>query len=100
MTPDLLVDTALMRQAAQLLDDAAVVFEGGTACMVFRCPLTDSSLGTSALAREVAGAAARRVQHGVDAARMLAAVAAETGAKLRVAAGTFDAAELSGSGPR
>lgn len=100
MTIDLSVDTALLRQAADLLEDAAAAFDGGAACVVYRCPLTDSSLGSSALAREVVSAAARRVEQGVEATRMLAAAATDTGVKLRIAADTFDAAEMSGSGPR
>lgn len=100
MTTELQVDTAVIRQAAQVVDEAAAAFDGGAACAVYRCPLNDSSLGSSALAREVAGAASRRVQHAIDATRLLARSASATAVNLRAVASAFEAAEASGFGPR
>jgi hypothetical protein len=100
MATDLAVDTSLIRLAAQAVDEAAAAFDGGAACAVFRCPLVDGSLGSSALAREVAGAAARRVQQAIDATQLLARTASATAADLRAVASTFEAAEASGFGPR
>jgi len=94
MTMELMVDTALIRQAAGVLQDAASTLDPGCA-PVWDCPLTDGSLGRSAVAREVAGAAARRVLQACAAARSLAAQVGETAASLRNSASAFDAAESS-----
>ena len=103
MTVDLTVETTLIRQAADVLDDASAAFDSGAACEVFRCPLTDGSLGSSALAREVVGAASRRVTQATEAARRLSILAADAAGKLRTAAGAFEAAEtaaIAADGPR
>ena len=94
MTPVLKVDTALIRQAAGVLQDAASALDPGCE-PVWDCPLTDESLGRSAVAREVAGAAARRVLQACAATRSLAAQVSETAASLRNSAHAFDAAESS-----
>ena len=98
MTSDLAVDTALIRHAAQLLDEAAEAFTGGSSSAESECPLTDSSLGSTAVAREVAGAARRRVLHAIDAATTLAQAAGATATGLRRAAGAFDIAEAAAAG--
>jgi len=100
MTSDLAVETDLIRQCADVLDDASSAFDPG--CEVaWGCPLTDESLGRSAVAREVAGAAARRVLQACAATRSLTSLTAETAGNLRAAAAAFDAAESSIiTGPR
>lgn len=91
MTVDLAVETALIRQAADVMDDAASAFDPGRSA--WDCGLTDDSLGSSAVAREVAGAAARRLRQAGEAARSLAVLAEDAAGKLRTAAAAFDAAE-------
>lgn len=100
MTSELAVDTALIRHAAELLDEAADAFGPGAGLADAECPLTDNSLGSTALAREVAGAARRRVRQGIDSAAMLARSAAETAAGLRRAANTFEIVESAAAGGR
>ncbi len=98
---DLAVDTALLRRAAELLDDAVAAFRGGGSCEVFRCPLSDTSLGDSAAGREVVAAAARRVAGAVDGAGALALRVATAAEKLRATAQHFDLAEADAiPGPR
>ena len=94
MTPELMVDTALIRQAADVLQDAVSALDPGCE-PIGDCPLTDDSLGRSAVAREVAGAAARRVLQACAAARLLAAQVGDTATSLRNSASAFDAAESS-----
>ena len=92
MTVDLAVQTPLIRQAADVLDDASFDFVGSM-CDVFPSPLTDASLGASAVAREVVDAASRRVRHAAEAARRLSELATDTAEKLRLAATAFEDAE-------
>jgi hypothetical protein len=92
MSADLTVETDLIRQAAAVLEDASTSFTaGGQASMC--SPLHDGSLGPSAVAREVAGAASRRVEQTLEAARLLAERATQTADRLRAAAAAFEAAE-------
>ncbi len=101
MTTDLTVDTALIRRAAAMLDDAAHAYRGQDSGEVLRCPLTDTSLGSSAAGREVVDAAARRVIEAVDGARALALRVEAAAEKLRSSAQGFDDTEGSvGRGPR
>lgn len=95
MPVDLEVDTDLLRQAAAVLDDAAAIATG-SAPVVIAYPLTDTSLGNSAVAREVVGAAGRRVAQAIEAIALLAAMAADGAGKLRSAAIAFDNAEAAG----
>jgi hypothetical protein len=98
MGTDLAVETALIRQAAQVLDDAWLSFStGGQATMC--SPLHDGSLGSSAVAREVAGAASRRVEQAVQAAALLADRTRETANGLRTVAAAFDDVESSAIAP-
>ncbi len=98
MSTDLAVDTALIRQAADLLDQASSTFvAGGQASICSR--LSDGSLGPSAAAREVVSAASRRVEQALEAARLLADRASETSGRLRAAATAFEAAESSAIAP-
>ena len=97
MSADLTVQTPLIRQAADELDDAAGAFRNGLGETT--CPLTDSSLGSSALAREVVAAAARRVVQTTEAGTLLAGQVGETAARLRAAAAAFEAAESAAIAP-
>ena len=99
MTVDLSVETTLIRQAAEVLNDASSVLAPGPAGDVWRGALADNSLGNSALGREVVAAANRRVPQAVEAAGRLAGVVAETADKLRTVAAAFEAAESSTIGP-
>ena len=92
MAADLTVETDLIRRSADVLDEASVAFDPGCEPS-WECPLTDGSLGTSAVAREVAGSAARRVLQACAAARSLSTLAAEAAGGLRITAAAFDAAE-------
>lgn len=92
MTVDLTVETSLIRQAADVLDDASTVLAPATVGDL-SCPLVDGSLGYSAVGREVVGAAARRVIQATDAARRLAELVNDAAIKLRTAAAAFEAAE-------
>ena len=96
---DLEVETALLRQAADVVDDAATAFAGDGMNGAFRYPLTNHSLGHSAAAREVVEAASRRVQHATKAARQLAELALDMAARLRVVATAFETAENSAIAP-
>lgn len=91
MTTELLVETELIRQAAEVLQEASMALEPGGA--LGDCPLSDASLGRSAVAREVAGAAARRVLQACDAARLLAGLVGDGAAALRRTADAFDLAD-------
>ncbi|MEP6562932.1 MAG: hypothetical protein ABJD68_17870 [Nakamurella sp.] len=93
MAVDLAVETDLLRQAADLLDDASAIFDGRTSPALPGCPLTDSSLGNSAVAREVVGAARRRVSQAIEAAVLLAAAATDGAGRLRGTAMAFDNTE-------
>jgi hypothetical protein len=98
MSTDLAVQTALIRQAADVLEDASTTFAAGG--LASSCPLLhDGSLGPSAAAREVAGAASRRVEQALEVARLLADHASQTSARLRAAAAAFEAAESSAMAP-
>lgn len=99
MTVDLTVETALIRQAADVLDDASAVLGPDQAGVAARCPLVDSCLGNSALGREVVGAANRRVLQATEAAGRLAGLIGETARKLRSTATAFEAAESSSLRP-
>jgi hypothetical protein len=99
ITVDLTVETALIRQAADVLDDASMVLGPGRAGGPARCPLVDNSLGNSALGREVVSAANRRVLQATEAAGQLACLIGETARKLRSTATAFEAAEISRIGP-
>ena len=98
MTVDVAVETSLIRQAADVLDDASAVLTPAGADGL-NCPLTDGSLGSSALGREVVGAATRRVIQATDAARRLAELIADAAGKLRTAAAAFEAAESAAIAP-
>ena len=100
MSTDLAVETATIRWAADVLDEASEAYEGGVACRVFHCPLGDASLGHSAVAREVVAGALRRVDQALEAARQLARLSSAGAAALRTAAAAFDAAESSLAPPR
>jgi hypothetical protein len=92
MNADLTVETALIRQAAAVLDEASTTFATGGQSSI--CPLLhDGSLGRSAAAREVASAASRRVEQALEAARLLAEHAHDAAVGLRAAAAAFEAAE-------
>jgi len=98
---DLAVDTALLRRAADLLDDAVAALRGDSGCEVFHSPLSDTSLGDSAAGREVVAAADRRVIGAVDGAGSLALRVAYAAEKVRVTARHFDLAEAGAiQGPR
>lgn len=100
-TADLTVDTQMIRRAAEIVDHAAEAYRGDGTCEVFRCPLSDTSLGTSAAGREVVAAAGRRVLEAVHGAQALALRAATAAEKLRAAARQFELAEASAiPGPR
>jgi len=90
---DLIIDTALLRRVAEMVDHAAEALRGDGTCEVFRSPLSDASLGPSAAGREVAVAAGRRVTEAVDAARALALRVARAAEKIRAAAEQFERAE-------
>jgi hypothetical protein len=92
MSADLTVETDLIRQAAAVLDEASTTFDGGGQASICS-PLHDGSLGPSAVAREVASAASRRVEQALEAARLLAGLASQTADRLRAAAAAFEAAE-------
>jgi len=92
MSADLTVETTLIRQAAAVLDEASSNFAAGGQASI--CPLLhDGSLGRSAVAREVAGAATRRVEQALEAARLLADHARDAAIGLRAAAAAFEVAE-------
>jgi hypothetical protein len=97
MNPDLAVETALIRQAADVLDDASSSFGAGG--QPIECPLHDGSLGSSAAAREVSAAACRRVEQAVESAALLANLARESAGRLRTVAAAFEAAESAAIAP-
>jgi hypothetical protein len=96
---DLTVETTLIRQAADVLDDASTVLGPGRTGGAARCPLVEGSLGHSALGREVVGAANRRVLQSIEALNRLAGLIGETARTLRSTATAFEAAEYSAIGP-
>jgi hypothetical protein len=98
MSADLTVETDLIRQAAAVLEDASTTFTAGGQASICS-PLHDGSLGPSAVAREVASAASRRVEQALEAARLLAQHANQTADRLRDAAAAFEAAETSATRP-
>lgn len=101
MTSDLAVDTALIRHAAQLLDGATDSFDGDAGAIYLECPLTDSSLGSTAVAREVAGAARRRVTQAIESVAILTQTTSQTATRLRDVAGRFEIVEsATANGPR
>jgi hypothetical protein len=97
MSADLAVQTALIRRAVDVLDDVSTTFGAGGQAV--ECPLRDGSLGGSAAAREVSGAAARRVGQAIETAALLADLARETAGRLRVVAAAFEAAESAAMAP-
>jgi hypothetical protein len=96
---DLTVQTALLRHAADVLDQASTAFGGHATGDTARCPLTDESLGRSAAAREVVESASRRVPQATEATRRLAVLAADTAGRLRTAAAAFESAESAAIAP-
>ena len=101
LTADLTVDTPLLRRAAEIVDHAAVAYRGDGTCEVFRSPLSDTSLGSSAAGREVVATASRRVAEAIDGAQALALRVATAAEKLRETAHHFELAEDSAiPGPR
>jgi len=100
-TAGLTVDTSLLRRAAEIMDHAAVAYRGDGTCEVFRSPLSDTSLGSSAAGREVVTTASRRVAEAIDGAQALALKVAAAAEKLRETAHHFELAEDSAiPGPR
>lgn len=93
------MDTALIRQAADVLDDASAVLGPDQAGVPARCPLVGNSLGNSALGREVVNAANRRVLQATEAAIRLSGLIGQTAQTLRGTATAFEVAESSGVGP-
>ena len=98
-TVDLTVDTTLIRQAADVLDDASTVLGPDAVGAAARCPLVENSLGNSALGREVVSAANRRVLQAAEAAGRLAGLIGETAQRLRSTATAFEVAESVRIGP-
>lgn len=99
MTGELLVDTGLLRAAADMLDDACILFAQG-AGRHESSPLTDDSLGRSPVAREVIESASRRVLEAMDASSRIAEAAGFTADRIRAAAASFDRAEAAIAAPR
>jgi hypothetical protein len=100
MTQDLDVETTLIRQAADILDDAGRIFGGSAGGGELTCPLTDASLGPTALGREVVAGASKRVRQAAEAADRLGVLSSDTAGKLRTSANAFEQAESSAiSGP-
>lgn len=99
MTGELLVNTALLRMAAEILDDAGILFAQG-AGRHEGSPLTDDSLGRSAVAREVIESASRRVLEAMDASGRIAEAAGFTADRVRAAAASFETAEAMIGAPR
>jgi len=93
MAVDLAVDTDLLRQAADVLDEASALFHGRASPEVAVFPLTDASLGNSAVAREVVAAAGRRVAQAIESTVLLATLITDDAGKLRSAAAAFATAE-------
>jgi hypothetical protein len=98
MAVDLEVDTGLLWQAADVLDDASALFDGRTSPDFADYPLTDASLGNSAVAREVVAAAGRRVAQAIESTVLLAALATRDAEKLRAAATAFASTETAIAG--
>jgi hypothetical protein len=98
MTGELQVDTALLRAAADTLDDASGAF-GRTCGRREGCPLSDDSLGDAAVAREVIASASRRVEEALQAAALCAGAASETAERVRGAATSFELVEATAGGP-
>lgn len=87
----LAVDTDAIRRAADVVEQAAVGFDG-----VGRddsSPLTDGSLGSTDAARDVVTAAGQGLARAHDAARGLAGRTRTVAGAMRTAATTFDLAE-------
>jgi hypothetical protein len=93
MAVDLAVDTDLLRQAADVLDDVSALFDGRASPEVPVFPLTDASLGNSAVAREVVAAARRRVEQAIESTVLLAALLTDDAEKLRRTETAFATAE-------
>ena len=89
---ELTVDTALLKAAANAVEEAAAAFAavGGKA---LGCRLADDSLGRSAVAREVVEASAHRVQQAVQASRMAADAASGVAVRIRTVGAVFDRLE-------
>ncbi|MGS0684202.1 hypothetical protein ACVBEQ_03405 [Nakamurella sp. GG22] len=89
---DLVVDTALLKAAAGAVEDASTAF-AAVVGKALGCRLTDDSLGRSAVAREVVDAAARRVQHALQASRIAADAASGVAVRIRTVAAVFEQLE-------
>lgn len=101
MAQDLEVDTTLIRQAADILDDAALTFGDKSGDGELNCPLNDASLGPTALGREVVAGASKRVRQAAEAADRLGLLSSDTASKLRTSANAFEQAESRAiAGPR
>ena len=98
MAVDLEVDSDMLRRAADILDDAAGLFDGRLSPNLADFPLIDGSLGHSAVAREVVAAAGRRVAQALQTTVLLAALATDDAGKLRSAASAFAATETQVAG--
>ncbi len=99
MASELQVDTELLRRAAAVLDTASDRFSHG-AGRHEGCPLTDDSLGRSAVAREVVGSAARRVLESIELSGQMAAASARSAERIRAVATAFAAVESILAAPR
>ncbi len=97
---NLIVETTLIRQAAEQIDQAAAIFRSHRNRSVHSCPLQGDSLGRSAEAREVTAAAAHRVVDALEVADRMADLSVETAGLLRSTAVAFDAAESEVAPPR
>ncbi len=92
-TASLAVDSALIRQAASVVDRAAAAFTGPTGLHREPCPLTDGSLGPSTPAREVVVRTRDRLDRAQDAKAGMATLSREMSDRLRIAADGFEFAE-------
>ena len=94
MTGELTVDTGLLRAAADGIEDVSRLF-GSVGGRQEGCPLSDHSLGNSAVAREVVASAGRRVLQARQVAAALADASALSAEQIRVAAAAFERLEAS-----
>jgi hypothetical protein len=93
MAQELAVNTPLVRRAADVLDDVSQVLSVGGPRNHLMCPLTEHSLGASAVAREVVDAASRRVPQATEATTQLGQAAMAIAEQLRITAAAFEALE-------
>lgn len=94
---DLAVDSAVLRQAADVIDQAAEAFARSAHDP---SPLPDGGLGPSPAAREVVMRAADRLTRAGDAAVGLAGLGAAVADRLRMVATGFDMVEAVVGGGR